>query len=562
MGLAQPLLEGWQSHSGDLETLRSWLEKAVQKIIMPCVRISKSDNGLLLHIDISDETLREGTCALIDEILTEKERVESLLKSYGGILSLFLPGMPESYDELLRVWESARNGFYFNRTDFRITADLTVSDDMRGGREVTCAGDINIMNAENARFGFEWASSGPDSDLTASLEYTDYRSYQSLSYELELHTSENGLRGSLAAPDGITYLLDATREVQDGILICRACLSGVSEGRALGQYDLEVRYDTVSSSLNAALTQSEPSGETAELASLQVTKRIKGWDAVLTAEGETVATGSLSIGDQYARIRLDIPSGRRYANPAIDLWYYHPAPDEYRIRLDTNIFTGGFRREIYSLGVTKNEAELDVTSGSMKLVHAGLAYTPSDNGFDVNAEFMDYYLLGSQPSTFHLKKDGRVYTAELAWDYMYRMAGTADAKLVLGQDGDFRSLDMNAVTEDRMNRSAKQSYSISCTPGVLLFRDGNNLYELSVVEDTAEKLALRLTMDDRTELADLVLTLDGQGSLNGVLTSMDREIGRLVIEPVEKQAPDVMDRSGALVIDQAFLEQLVSSMAR
>ncbi len=532
---------------------------------MPCVSFSQGEDGLILHIDMSDESVRKRLYALIDEIMADRSCVEELLKKYGSLISLVIPDMPRTFEELETAWASEKENRKMYWRDFLIRADITCSQK-----------DDRLAVSGNAKLYFEWlfgidltfelTANNKAVDLLADLTLENHRDYyEKLPYRLEFHCSRDKMRGFLNTRDA-TYSLTGERKTgEDGLIHYSASLTGQYGWDDSMLYDLDVVFDPQDESLKVSLFETRNAGKTYEsrekLAELEVYKRIAGWDVKLaTYYGDYIL--HLTTGENYYRLKYEHKWVHFWNSEYLDAWlYYAPDSHEYKARLDTNLFGRYRTKEIYSLDLRENELTFDVISGNTKVVHAGLAYMPTANGFDVDVEFLDYYLLGYKPSVLHLRKEDNVCSANLIWSYWSESSGAADVKLVLGEKGDFRSLDMNAVIEDFLEPVSKQNFSLSYTPGTLLCSDGNHLYELSVAENNAQRLELQLTRDYRTQMACLILELNDQGSLVGILTVEGQEWIRVVIEPVEKQQTVVMTRDNAFVIDQALLKMLFSNLA-
>ena len=308
MDTVMPLLEGEQSYSEDLEMAGSWLEKALQQVVLPCLKVSFTERGMLIHLEASDEIIRERAYTLIDELMADRQCVEGLLKKYSGILSLFIPDMPETFEELEAAWISEKENHEFYWRDFDVSADITYS---RNNQEIQMSGEVSlyIQWLFGIDLSFELASEGETIDLLADIDLTNYRDYiRSASNKLEFHCQGNRLYGTLKTRD-MTYSLNAEKETeenkQDRYV---ATLTGKQYGKFVVKYDLDALYDSQANSLKATVYETQDIGTSyesqKELMDLECYKRIMGWDVNLKLPYD-ICSMHFSFGKQYSRLKIE-----------------------------------------------------------------------------------------------------------------------------------------------------------------------------------------------------------------------------------------------------------------
>ena len=124
----------------------------------------------------------------------------------------------------------------------------------------------------------------------------------------------------------------------------------------------------------------------------------------------------------------------------------------------------------------------------------------------------------------------------------------ATGTLDLDESGAFRKLCIDATLSDPLGIAKKRDYHLTVIPGAITYADQTGTYELRIAENTAEKMVVLLTKDDRDELGSLVLTLEDGGTFSGVLTVMGKETGSVVIRPIPKEPIDEITEENALML--------------
>lgn len=560
------LLQFFQSKANelpkDLEILQGWLQKAYQQIILPCIEISYTNSGMILHIEINDEGIKDRTYALVDELLEDRSTVEHLLTSYGPLLSLLIPNMPKDYNSLIQVWTSAKNDSSAQWPFFSLTADVTFASNYYGGLEISCNADIKLSQYA-ARLTFELLSDGNSLDLTAS--YKPYSFYSSSQFDLEFHYAGNQVDGQLIVNGTVISLNVLWEDLTDGTRKITADLTGNYAESYVHvpsmHYHLDVCIDPKASTLKANLTEMKDTNAaekvTIDLASLDIHIRNNSWDAVLNI-GDQIISAHFSNAIQYSRLKID-SRGRYGSQNYLDLWIYHPG-DSLHIKLDTDLFTG--RQEIYDLNLQRNKLSFDIVNGYRQIFHTLIRYQPTNEGFTLDAELMDYYILGPNPCTFRLSKNNQIFYAELRWDYWLTNIGFAEATLELDEKGRFGKLEANASISDDAYTSYNKEYHLSCTPDTLIYEDPAYYLKLQVKENTAHRLNIGMYNKPQEETGSLLITLDDSGALEGVLSYLGEELARLRIEPIEKEPITPISKENALIINQETLMTLLTFSSR
>ena len=554
----QSLSAGGKGLFQDLKPLRSWLEKAFRDIILPCVRINYSDGGFSVHVDADDDTIRERTCALIDEIMAERETAETILNHYGAFLARIIPGMPRTFEELEKAWESEKENPTFFRRDFSLGADITYSQ-----REdsLSASGRVNLSleGLFGANLTFELKSKDEGMDVLASLDLTDYRNDAARSSsKLAIHSIKDKIEGLFEIQDN-TYTLKAERKTgENGLNIYTASLNGLnSRDGVFLKYDLEAEYDPADQSLKAVLYKTRDAGTPDEsqekLADLEVHTGILGREAELKLPyGDLLL--NLSFGDQYIRLKLEHKGLTSLSTWYLDAWLYY-APKEYLLKVETNLADYDRRNSfIYSLALRENEIEFSVSDERETQCHGRFTYRRTMNGFEAEIEYLNKWeripIISNRikPSSLKLVREGNSFRADLEWRLYGKTVLGATGTLDLDEAGAFQKLCVDATQYDLLGIVREKDYHLTVVPGTITYSDPTGIYELGITENTADRLAVALTKDHRDELGSLVLSLDDQKAFSGVLTVMGKETGSVMIRPIPKEPIDEITEEHALMI--------------
>ena len=550
----------------DLEMLLPWLEKAFKDIILPCVRINYSYDGWSVHIDADDETIRERTYTLIDEMIAERNTLETVLDRYGTYLSKLIPDMPRTFEELEKAWESEKDNPAFSWMDFNLGADLTYSRSYDG---LSVSGRINLsfQRLFGANLTFELKSNDEGFDVLASLDLSNGRDAAvRSSNKLAIHCAKDKIEGLLKVQDN-TYTLKAEGKTEEsGLRRYTASLTGLNEwGGIFLKYDLEAVYDPADQSLKAALYETRDAGTSYEsrekLADMEMLKGILGWEAELTLPFGALSL-NLNFEDQYTRLKLEHKGLTRYDTWYLDAWLYY-SPKEYLLKVETNLADADRRNaDIYSLAFREDGMEFSVADERETQCHAKISYRRTMNGFEVEVEYLNKWeripVISSRfkPSRLKFVAEGNRYRADLEWCLYGKPVLGATGTLDLDESGAFRRLAIDATQYDLLGIAKNRDYHLTVIPGTVTYVDQTGIYELRIVEDTAEKLAVVLTKDYKDELGSLVLTLDDQKAFSGVLTVMGNETGSIMITPIPKEPIDEITEENAFMIDFSILSKI------
>lgn len=486
----------------DLEMLRPWLERAFKEIVLPCVKINYSLDGVSIHIDADDEKIMESTYALIDEIMAERNTLETILNHYGSYLARLIPDMPRTFEELEKAWESEKEHRAFHWRDFNLGADITYSRENGG---LSASGRINLYLQQlfSADLTFELKTTDEGADFTASL------------------TGMDGL--------GLIHM----------------------------KYDLEAVYDPAEKSLKAALYQTRDAGTSFEsrneLGALDVNAGILGWEGELRLPFGALSM-NLNFGDNYTRLRLEHTGLTQLDSWYLDAWLYY-APKDYLLKVETNLaYQTRLKSSLYTLAFREDEIEFSISDKHETTHHAKFTYRRTANGFEAEIEYLNKWeripVISSRikPSTLKLVREGNSYRADLDWRLYGMTVLGATGTLDLDESGAFRKLCIDATLSDPLGIAKKRDYHLTVIPGAITYADQTGTYELRIAENTAEKMVVLLTKDDRDELGSLVLTLEDGGTFSGVLTVMGKETGSVVIRPIPKEPIDEITEENALML--------------
>lgn len=194
--------------------------------------------------------------------------------------------------------------------------------------------------------------------------------------------------------------------------------------------------------------------------------------------------------------------------------------------------------------------------------HAKISYRRTMNGFEVEVEYLNKWeripVISSRfkPSRLKFVAEGNRYRADLEWCLYGKPVLGATGTLDLDESGAFRRLAVDATQYDLLGIAKNRDYHLTVIPGTVTYVDQTGIYELRIVEDTAEKLAVVLTKDYKDELGSLVLTLDDQKAFSGVLTVMGNETGSIMITPIPKEPIDEITEENAFMIDFSILSKI------
>lgn len=486
----------------DLEMLRPWLERAFKEIVLPCVKINYSLDGVSIHIDADDEKIMESTYALIDEIMAERNTLETILNHYGSYLARLIPDMPRTFEELEKAWESEKEHRAFHWRDFNLGADITYSRE-NGGLSASGRVNLYLQQLFSADLTFELKTTDEGADFTASL------------------TGMDGL--------GLIHM----------------------------KYDLEAVYDPAEKSLKAALYQTRDAGTSFEsrneLGALDVNAGILGWEGELRLPFGALSM-NLNFGDNYTRLRLEHTGLTQLDSWYLDAWLYY-APKDYLLKVETNLTDQTrLKSSLYTLAFREDEIEFSISDKHETTHHAKFTYRRTANGFEAEIEYLNKWeripVISSRikPSTLKLVREGNSYRADLDWRLYGMTVLGATGTLDLDESAAFRKLSIDATLSDPLGIAKKRDYHLTVIPGAITYADQTETYELRIAENTAEKMVILLTKDDRDELGSLVLTLEDGGTFSGVLTVMGKETGSVVIRPIPKEPIDEITEENALML--------------
>lgn len=485
----------------DVEVLKPLLDSALKEILLPSVDLSLSFGGVTAHVEATDESIRERTFAFVDKLMEERTTLENLLDHYHRILGLFIPDMPQSFDELKQLWEKQKAS-PASWPDFNITADITYGMGWGGRKNITCNANLYSKDLGWAKFSMDLGLGRDGFDITASLNTND-RYYSTDAYTLDIHLGGNRLNGVLTIPRNNLVLNAEWNPAEDNTIHCTAVLDDQA-GR--NRFRLEAVFDPKDVSTKAELYRSRSDQEESpvKMASLDLYTRHDGWDGALTTDLFRFALHR-TISNQYNHLKAEI-SSTYSENYYADLWTYREEGSGIRVKLDTN-FASAYHPRIYNLVIKADEIGFSRLSDFGQRCDYSFRLTRklSDDGFEYNAEYLNLisssysFYTGDRPSTLKLVRDGQKYQAELDWS----IAG-------------------------------RQSFMIFLIPHQLIYTDRSGRFEISVFENTAEKLEVRMVKNGSSELARLALVLAGDRLL-GILSVSEKEIARVLVEPIDKE---------------------------
>jgi hypothetical protein len=484
----------------DLNMLQPWLDRALKEILMPCAHIGLSFSGVTVHVEATDEILREKTWAFIDKLMAERKTLETLLAHYGPLLEKVIPDMPKTFDELKALWDKEKANPAVTWPDFRLIADATYSVGFTG-KTISLDATIDWTGLGQAKITAEVIPARDGLDVIASLDTIGAKG-RTGAYSLDLHVHSDKVNVALGVP-GNVYRLNAERTLQaDYISLYTAVLE---EQKNRNQLLLDAVYDSRDSSLKAELYRNTAGSEepSVKLAAMDLFIRENGWDWALTLESSRYALHHTG-GDQYHHLKAEINNS--FASDLyFDLWIYQLL-DGTRIKLDSN-FLNANNPHIYTLTTGAEGIEFTCESDYGRKLECRVKYSRvvTETGFEINVEYMncvaqgDTFNTGDRPSTLKIVRDGADFRADLDW-----------------------------------SSAGSQAFAVSLAPHKVTYTDRSGVYETAVTENTPEKLAVRMTKDGTEELGSIVLTLAGD-LLRGVLSTKDGEIGSFTVERVEKQ---------------------------
>ena len=560
------LIKSWSSGKSEkkgllknLEMVKPWLEKAFKEIILPCVRINYSYDGVSIHIDADDEKIMESTYALIDEIMAERNTLETLLNQYGPYLARFIPNMPKTFEELAKAWEFEKEHRSIHWRDFNFGADITYSTG-NGGLSVSGRINLYLQGLFGAGLTIELKTTDEGADLIASLEVTNDRSpVPQFSGKLAFHCVRDKVEGVLEIGEH-TYTLKAERKNEEhGRNRYTASLTGMDgDGVITMKYELEAIYDPADKTIKVALYEIKDAGTSFEsrneLAALDVYAGILGWEGELKLPFGILSL-NLNLGDHYTRLKLEHTGLTRLDSWYVDAWLYY-APKDYMLKVETNLADQAQRKaSLYTLAFRENEIEFSISDKRETTHHAKFTYRRTMNGFEAEIEYLNKWeripVISTRikPSTLKIVREGNRYTADLDWSVYGKTILGATGTLDLDEAGAFQKLSIDATQYNLLGIGKDRDYHLTVTPEAITYADRSGIYELRIVENTAERLAVVLTKDYKDELGSLVLTLDDQGAFSGVLTVMGKETGSIMIRPIPKEPIEKISEDDALMID-------------
>ena len=548
---------GEGSFAEDLEMLRPWLMRAFSEVVLPCVSLRPGRDGLMIHLEANNEVLREKITDLVDSFLAERKTAERLLSRYRTYLRLLFPDLPRTFDGLEKAWEAEKQNPAFFGQAFSIVADITYSQSDED-LAVTGKVDLFVGDEETAGLSFELVRGRDAADLILSL------STASEPFRLEYHRSESRLQAAVEV-SGFTYSLNVDRSAQgDGKIHYSATFGGRDAlNRALAQYDLEADADPGDGSLEATLYHTKkpdsPGSSRKKMATLDVARRVNGWDGTLD-----LPVGKFLIhvggGDQYGTLRLEYKGFSILPGWYVEGWLYHPADEEYRLVVDTNLVH--HRKQTYTVELRRHEVDYTVSVGSKTVCHINAAYRPQPDGCELEIEYMNpvskhpVFRTGETPSKLVFTASRNRYLVDLEWRMAGNLALKGEGMLDLGANGVFRELTVDALEYGMKGTGAEKHYRLAVNPLGITVDNNGDVFSLGLTENTAEKLAVALTNGKSKEYGGLVLSLE-DGIFSGKLKVFGVEMAGFSIEPVPKEPIQPIREEGALMITPDFLLSLL-----
>lgn len=508
-GDERPFLPEADTLRPDLEMIRPWLDRALKEILLPHARFGLSFRGITVHVEATDESLREKAAAWFDQLVQERTVLETLIAHYGRFLRTFFPFIPRSFDELKETWEAEKANPSIPWPDFTVTADITYGKGF-SGTSISCDANLYCKGLGWGKLSLELARSRGSLDLITSLDTND-ESGRRNSFGLDFHSRGDKLDAILLIPRN-TFTLSAER-LPDADSRTVRYTATLDEQLGRTQLQLNAVYNLADASVKGDLCRLRTDSDEApvRVAAWDLFMRANGWDASLLLPAYAGVRLALhrTRDEQYNRLKLDV--GSSYGSLYTDLWIYHALEDERRIRLETDMFNQ-YDPCTYNLILTRNgfEAYRASVRGEQTDWSLKASRTVTENGWEINAEYLNRvsrsytFNTGDRPSTLQVVRDGATVTGTLDW------SSVGSRSLLARLDPDRLTW-----TQDGITRT------------------------LGVQENAPEKMVVLLTEAqegrnaDRV-LADLTLTLE-EDVLRGVLTVGDEEKARLTVEPVPKE---------------------------
>ena len=550
---------GKASVANGLELLRPWLMKAFSDIVLPCVSLRPSRDGLMIHLEANNEVIREKVSALVDSFIEERKTAETLLSHYGSYLRLLFPELPRTFDELEKAWQAAKRNPAFFGQAFSIVADVTYSqsdDDLA----VTGKIDLFIDTLSVTNLSFELVKGRDAADLIFSLNNNN----MSAPIRLEYHRKEGKLQAAVEI-NGYTYSLTANQSAEgDGKIHYSVTLGGRdARNRALTQYDLEAVADPDDGSVEATLYNTKkpdnPDSSRKKLGTLDVVRRVSGWDGTLDLPiGKFLI--HLGSGDQYGTLRLEYKGFSILPDWYVEAWLYHPAEQEYRLVVDTNLVHR--RQQIYTLEIRKHELDYTVSVQSRTACHIKATYNPLPDGCEVNIEYMNpvskhpVFRTGETPSTLSFAMSRNHYQVNLEWFMSGKPVLKGEGTLDLGANGLFREMILDVLQYGRRGNGPEKHYRLAVNPFGITVVNNEDVFSLGLTENTAEKLAVALTNGKSKEYGGLILSLE-DGIFSGKLKVFGMEMAGFSIQPIPKEPIEPIGEEGALMITPDTLLSLL-----
>lgn len=484
----------------DLEMIKPWLDQGIREIILPSADLGLNFSGLTVHISATDEVIRERTWAWIDKLMEERTTLETLLAHYGRYLKLFIPWLPQTFDELKQAWEAEKANPSFTWPDFSVTADLTYSIGL-GGRHISCNADLYCEGLGRAGLTMEMVPARDGSDILASLDTTGEDGSKN-AFSLDFHCHGDKSSGVLTIP-GNTFTLNAERRTESDTTVHYNAV--LDEQKDHGRFLLNAVMDPRDSSLKSELyrTRTDSDEVPEKLAAMDLYTRINGWDWSLALDSTRIALHK-SDEEQYGRLKVEVSNA--YTSRYVDLWSYRTGGDGFRFKLESNLFNT-VDPPIYNLAVGSGGFEFSRLSagGQQCDLFLKLARKQTENGFELDAEYLnrmvwsEVFNTGDRPSTLKIVRESQAFRADLDW-----------------------------------SSYGRQVFAVSVSPERIAWTNVRSTHAITVDENTPEKLVLRMTKDETKELAKLSLALKDD-CLKGILSLKGFELIRIVIEPTEKE---------------------------
>lgn len=539
-----------QEMQQDGNEVLSFLQRFALQVLLPFVEIQQRPDGFSFHLQADMISVYERLYSFLDAEM-QGQTLSRLFNRYQPVLRLLIPGMPETYESLLSLWNTEKNSIRerIRYTDHTLSLNLnleirtewrTVSQIISHGSLMTAYGSYdysfeyqNCDDSKLLRMNLNEHTGNRsveilrldirNSSIFAQISTDKYRSYQ-LSLNFDEETVNGTIRSTWREDETWSYLITASQD----------------RNKAM-HYTVTPARDGLPFSMSGILSPHEVNAE------------IHYYRDIINA--------GISTGTDYLHLYLNSDSYQAdsyYAN----LWIYKQLNRETRIDMDC-------RRMHRNRTVMSFRLNCVAGPNHFRLTYSGNPYgTRYTDSATLNLDFRNSLILNIEISPGRMRQDG--YTAyqlhlkqedhgyAVNFDYpVHLWIIHGEGKVALDSAGRIGSIVGEAVVTSRYDPEYQETQRIVYSPGNLTLILTQGIYSVTKTVDTADKLTYIVSGNGR-KLYDFTSKWDQDDkghSFSVALTGESGTLFKILIESVGKTEIKPVTTEDATAITPEYLLQ-------